>query len=275
MTPVVVALALGAAITHASWNAVLRTGHDRLLTISVMSGAMALVAIPCCLLLPLPTAGVWPYLAVSSVLQVGYSLFLVAAYRHGELSTVYPVIRGTVPLLVTAGGFAFAGQRPSPLAAAGVLLVAVGIMSLALRGRRPPGSSMALAVSTGCVIAAYNVVDARAVTTTGHPLTYAAWICLVYGSLLALTFLAVRRPQPQDLYSRDIATAALGGLLSLVAYVAVICAFALGPAGPVTALRETSVIFAALIGHQFLHEKLTPGRAIACLTVVAGVVCLT
>ena len=252
----------------------LRTGHDRLLTISVMSGTMALVAIPFCVLLPLPEQEAWPYLAGSSVLQVGYSLFLVAAYRQGDLSSVYPVIRGTVPLLVTAGGFIFAGQRLPPVAVVGVLLVAVGVMSLAFRGRRPPRSSMVFAVSTGIIIAAYNVVDAQGVTATGHPLTYAAWICLTYGSMLALTFLIIRRPLLEDLRRREIGAAALGGLLSLVAYVAVICAFALGPAGPITALRETSVIFAALIGHQFLHEKLTPSRAIACLTVAAGAICL-
>ena len=111
MSASVIVLALFAAISHATWNAFLRTGADRLWSVTVMSFAVTAVAIPFAIILPAPPASAWPYLVVSSCLQVGYSVFLVSAYRHGELGQVYPIVRGSVPLLVTFGGFVLAGER--------------------------------------------------------------------------------------------------------------------------------------------------------------------
>src|SRR5207245_11203873 len=125
-------LVLFAAVLHAAWNAVLRSGADRLWSITIMSFAMTLVAIPFASVLALPASPSWPYLILSSCLQVGYSVFLGYAYRHGELGQVYPIVRGSVPLLVTLGGFLFASQQPNALALLGVVLVAFGIMRLAL-----------------------------------------------------------------------------------------------------------------------------------------------
>ncbi|MGB7589292.1 MAG: hypothetical protein WBM00_11345, partial [Solirubrobacterales bacterium] len=103
MTPAVVGLVLCAAVMHAGWNALLRSGTDRMWSLTVMSLAMTVVAIPAALLLPLPTSASWPYIGLSSVLQLAYSLFLIRAYRHGDLGQVYPIARGCVPLLVTLG----------------------------------------------------------------------------------------------------------------------------------------------------------------------------
>ena len=132
MSAMAITFALFAAILHAVWNAFLRSGADRLWTVTVMSLVMALVAMPFALIFPLPLAPAWPYLLLSSCLQVGYSVFLVAAYRYGELGQVYPVIRGSVPLLVTFGGFAVAGEHLTAVSLIGVILVALGIMSLSL-----------------------------------------------------------------------------------------------------------------------------------------------
>ena len=163
-----IALALAAAILHAAWNAFLRSGADRLWTVTVMSLAMTVVAIPFAATLPFPPSGAWPYLILSSALQVGYSVFLVSAYRHGELGQVYPIVRGSVPLLVTLGGFIFAGERLDARPMLGVVLVALGIMSLSFGKARATTASILFALATGAIIAAYATVDAIGVRTAGH-----------------------------------------------------------------------------------------------------------
>jgi drug/metabolite transporter (DMT)-like permease len=274
MSATVIMLALSAAALHAAWNAVLRTGADRLRTVTVMSFAMTLVALPLALILPLPASPAWPYLILSACLQVSYSVFLVAAYRHGQLGQVYPIVRGSVPLMVTIGGFVVAGQRLAILPLIGIVLVALGIMSLAMGKERATTSTLLLALATGAVIASYTTIDALGVHATGSPAVYATWICLIYGTLLPATFVAIRGRLALAIRSPETLKALAGGLVSLAAYGAVIVAFALGPAGPITALRETSVVFAALIGWLFLGEALTPRRIAACAVVALGAVCV-
>ncbi|MEZ0212393.1 MAG: EamA family transporter [Xanthobacteraceae bacterium] len=274
MSGTVIALALFAAVLHALWNAFLRTGADRLWTVTVMSFSGTLVALPLVVLLPLPAAPAWPFIALSAALQVGYSLFLVAAYRSGELGQVYPIVRGTVPLLVTLGGYLFAGERLDAVQIAGVGLAAAGIMSLALGKGRAATSSLLYALATGVIIAAYATVDAVGVRQSGHAGAYTAWVLLLFGLLLPSTYRLVRGPLRVDPRAPATWKALGGGLAALVAYGAVIAAFALGPAGPVTALRETSVVFAVIIGRLFLGESLTLRRIIACTVVALGAVCL-
>jgi drug/metabolite transporter (DMT)-like permease len=274
MSPAVIGLVLFAAVLHAAWNAVLRSGVDRLWSVTIMSIAMGLVAIPFAAVLALPASPSWPYMILSSCLQLGYSVFLVYAYRHGELGQVYPIVRGSVPLLVTLGGFLFAGQRPSALALLGVVLVALGIMSLALGRRRASAKSVALALITGLFIAAYLTSDGIGVRLAGDPRAYATWIFLIYGVSMPVTFIALRGRLTLDIRSAETLKALAGGVISLVAYVAVISALALGPVGPISALRETSVVFAVVIGRVFLGEKLTLGRLAACAVVAFGAACL-
>lgn len=274
MNPTVIMLALAAAITHASWNAFLRSGADRLWTITVMSLAMTPVAVPTALILPLPFAAAWPYLAVSACIQTGYSLFLVAAYRRGELGQVYPIVRGSVPLLVAIAGFAFTGQSLTSSQIAGVTLIALGIMGLAFgRGHATP-SAVLWALATGSLVAAYAMVDGVGVREAGDPIAYAAWISVIYGALLPAIFIAVRGRLHVDLRSRETWKAAGGGLVSLLAYGLVVAAFALGPVAPVAALRETSVVFSVLIGWLFLGERMTAQRLGACIAVAIGAICL-
>ena len=274
MSATVIMLALSAAALHAAWNAVLRMGADRLRAVTVMSFAMTIVAFPLALILPFPAPPAWPYLILSGCLQVGYGLLLVAAYRHGELGQVYPIVRGSVPILVTIGGFVVAGQRLASLPLLGVALVALGIMSLAMGKGRATTPTILLALATGLLIASYTTIDAIGVRATGNPAVYATWICLIYGMLLPATFVAIRGKLALDIRSPETLKALAGGLVSLAAYGAVIAAFALGPAGPITALRETSVVFAALIGRLFLGEALTPRRIAACTVVALGAVCV-
>ena len=274
MSATVIGLALFAAILHASWNAFLRTGSDRLWTVTVMSFSATVAAIPLAIFHPLPASSAWPYIVLSACLQVGYSLFLVAAYRYGELGQVYPIVRGSVPLLVTVGGFVLAGERLSTLQTLGVVLAALGIMSLSLGKGRAATTSILYALATGAIIAAYATVDAVGVRSAGSSGAYTAWVLLVYGMLLPVTFIICRGKLTVDLRSPDALKALGGGIFALIAYGAVVAAFALGPAGPITAIRETSVVFAVLIGRLFLGETLTPKRIAACGVVALGAICL-
>ncbi len=274
MSATVVGLALFAAILHATWNAFLRSGADRLWTITVMSFSSTAAAVPFAFIFPWPSPAAWLYVVLSAVLQVGSSVFLVAAYRNGELGQIYPVIRGTVPLLVTAGGILFAGDRLSIWQVAGVVLVALGILSLSLGRGRAAVSSILYALATGVIIASYATVDAIGVREAGHAGAYTAWVLVLYGILMLVTFTLSRGRLAMDLRAPETMKALAGGIVVLLAYGAVVAAFALGPIGPVTALRETSVVFAVLIGWLFLGEALTPRRIAACSIVAAGAICL-
>jgi drug/metabolite transporter (DMT)-like permease len=274
MSAVVIGLALFAAILHATWNAFLRTGADRLWTVTIMSFSSTIVALPFVLLYPVPASSAWIYIVLSAALQVGYSVFLVAAYKYGELGQVYPIVRGSVPLLVTLGGFLIAGERLSTYQSAGVVLVAAGIISLSFGKNRAGTSSILFALATGAVIAAYATVDAIGVRSAGHTGAYTAWVLVLYGALLPSTFILTRGRLAVDVRSPETWKALAGGIVALIAYAVVVAAFALGPAGPITALRETSVVFAVVIGWLFLGERLTSRRLIACAVVAVGAICL-
>ncbi|MBP0582664.1 EamA family transporter [Labrys sp. LIt4] len=274
MSATVIAMALFAAVLHASWNAFLRNGRDRLWTVTVMSFSTTTAAIPLALLSPLPPQQAWASIGLSALLQVGYSIFLVAAYRHGQLGQIYPIVRGTVPLLVTFGGLAFAGERLGLLQLLGVGLIAAGIMSLALGRNRATASSILYALATGAIIASYATVDAIGVRLAGDAGAYTAWVLLAYGALLPAAFVLSRGRLSVDLRSAETRQALAGGVVVLLAYGIVVAAYRLGPAGPITALRETNVIFATLIGWLFLGEPLTIRSIIACLVVACGAICI-
>jgi drug/metabolite transporter (DMT)-like permease len=274
MTPLVVALVLCAAILHASWNAILRGGEDRLWSVTVMSFAATALAIPAVVALPLPAPASWPYLGLSVGLQVIYSWFLVLAYRHGDLSQVYPMIRGCVPLLVTLGAAIFAGERLSALALSGIALVSLGIMSLALGQGRAQPKAVAAALANSLVIATYTVTDGIGARLSGNSFAYVTWIFLLYGILMPAAFLCVRGRLIVRWSAPETRAALAAGVVQLVTYGTVIWALTRAPIGPVSALRETSIVFAAVIGRLFLSEPLTVRRLGACLVIAAGAACL-
>jgi drug/metabolite transporter (DMT)-like permease len=265
---------LVAAVLHASWNALLRAGSDRLWSMTVMCAA---IGIACALLVPfvpLPLSASWPYLILSAVIHVGYSLFLVRTYRAGDLGQTYPISRGSSPVLVTLGAAAFAGEVPGPAALVGVALVSGGIISLAFQGRGVGKAGLLGALGTGCLIGAYSVTDGIGGRLSGSPVGYTVWMCLLWGAMTPPVYFALRRRFDLLRGLRETLIAAGGGLVSLVAYGIIIVAMSLGPMGPVSALRETSVVFAAVIGRVFLHERLTAFRVVACMVVALGAICL-
>ena len=267
-----VVLPLCAAVLHATWNAALRSSADRLWFVTVMSFASTLAAIPLVLLLPAPCRESWGYLGVSALLQVIYSFLLAYAYELGELGLVYPIVRGSVPVLVTLGGFLLAGQRLGGLALLGIGLISAAILSQATSRSRSERKAVTHAILTAFFVASYVIADALGVRLAGNPQSYAAWIWVIYGALMPVAFLLRRGPIALRPRSRDTWEALGGGLLSFGSYGAIIAALALGNVGPISALRETSIVFSALIGRIFLGEPLTVRRALVCLTVAAGAV---
>jgi drug/metabolite transporter (DMT)-like permease len=271
----VAGMVLCAAVLHATWNAMLRTQADRLWLVTVMGLVSTAVGLPFAIALPLPAGAAWPYLAVSAAVQVAYTYFLLLCYRVADLGSVYPVIRGSVPLLVSLGAAVFTGERLGPAELVGIGLVSFGIMAMVF-GRRGVGRrALLLAVTTGAIIATYTVLDGVGVRRAGNSITYAAWIFILYGVLLTVVFAVARGRLVLRGRRSELRVAALAGVGQLVTYALVMCAYRLSPLAPVSALRETSVVFATLIGWRFLGEKLTAARLGACAAIAMGACCLS
>jgi drug/metabolite transporter (DMT)-like permease len=204
------------------------------------------------------------------VLHVGYNLFLVRSYRVGDLGQIYPISRGSSPVLITLGAAVFAGESIAPSTMLGITLVSGGIISLAFGGRKLSVPSLPYALGTGCFIAAYSVVDGIGARLSGAPLAYTVWMCVLWGALMPAVYIGLRDARSLFTVRPGLLTALIGGLVSLLAYGIVIYAMNEAPLGAVSALRETSVLFAALIGYLFLGEALTARRLIACAVIASG-----
>jgi drug/metabolite transporter (DMT)-like permease len=266
-------LVLGSALLHAAWNALLRSGADRLASLYVMSVSCAAIAAPFAVLLPLPDRASWPYLALTAVLQSAYGLALVFAYREGRLTAVYPISRGAAPLLVAALAVPAAGELPGGWSLAGVLLISTGILGLALGRSRPPLPSVVAALGTGVFVAGYTVADGMGVRLAGQVGGYLAWMTVLQAAPLTLAYLAMRRslrPPPWP----DTLKGVTGGLLSTIAYAIAIWAMTGAPIAQVAALREASILFALAIGALWLREPIGPKQAAAGAAIAAGVACL-
>ncbi|THD77217.1 MAG: EamA family transporter [Phenylobacterium sp.] len=275
MSLLVIALVLGSAVMHAAWNALLRSNADRLWAMAVMCFLCAVLALPVALIVPAPAAASWPYMAASAAVQIGYALFLVRAYREGLLAQVYPIARGTAPLLVTLGAALFVGEHLALLSLVGVVLVSGGIVAIAFGQGRPDAGSTLAAVATGACIAAYMVIDGVGVRHSGHPIGYAAWQAILEGAPMPLVFLAIRRRLPVLGWNRELAKMTVGAAISVTAYGVVIWAMSLSPMGQVSALRETSILFAAVIGAVFLRERLTARRLLGAAMIAGGAIALS
>ncbi|ALP67830.1 DMT family transporter [Paraburkholderia caribensis] len=271
-------IVLFAAMLHASWNAMLHGNRDRFFSMTWMSIAIAAVSTLIALSTPWPTRAAWPYIGASGLVHVLYNVSLVRSYRHNDLALAYPIARGSSPLLVTLGAALFAHEAIGPLHALGVVMISGGIIAIALQGRQVSRAGTLAALTTGATIALYTVIDGIGVRLSdGRSLTYTAWMFLFYW-LMPLLFVATRGFAPLWTPVRaeplSIGSSLVGGLVSIAAYGIVIWAMQSGAMGAVSALRETSVVFAVLIGRVFLRETVSAKRWLACVVVAAGAVCL-
>jgi drug/metabolite transporter (DMT)-like permease len=275
MTPLAVAAVLGAALLHATWNAVLRGRDDRLLSITVMSLTSAIIGAIAAVFLPAPAPASWPLIALSAVLQIGYSVALVRAYRDGLLAQVYPIARGVSPMLVTLAAWVLAGERLTAPALAGVALVSVGIIGIAFGRVRLDGRSLLAALATGALIAAYTVTDGFGSRASGQSASYAAWLFVAQGAPMPLVFYWFRRRLPSLALDGDTLKSLAGGALSMIAYGVVIWALGRAPMGQVSALRETGILFAMIIGVVFLKERPGASQALAGAMIAGGALLLS
>ncbi|KWE46439.1 multidrug DMT transporter permease [Burkholderia ubonensis] len=267
-----IALVLCSALLHAVWNAFLHVSEDRLAQLGTMSLPYLAFGIAGAWLLPVPERAAWPYVAASAALEVAYCFTLARAYRSGEFGQIYPIARGLSPLLVSVLAFAALHERPTPFGFAGIVLVSFGIMSLALRrGLKFSGESVPYALLTGVFIAAYSICDGIGARVAGSALGYVAWVYLLWSVPQILLVCAVRGGPRGVFGSRDaVRQGVVAGTISLVAYGIVVLAYRHLPVATVSALRETSSIFAVAIGWFAMRERPGPQRLVACALVVAG-----
>jgi drug/metabolite transporter (DMT)-like permease len=267
-----------AAILHASWNAMLHGNRDRYLSMTWMSIVIAIVSTLVVAVLPLPAAGAWPFIIASGLVHIVYNMSLIRSYRRSDLSVAYAIARGSSPLLVTLGAALFAREAISPIHALGIALISGGILTLALLDKHVSRADMLAALSTGAIIALYTVIDGLGVRQSGgQAVAYTAWMFMFYW-LMPVLFVASRGLpallSPIRTHPASVGTSLVGGLVSIGAYGIVIWAMQSGAMGGVSALRETSVVFAALIGRLFLGEAMSAKRWTVCAVVAAGAVCL-
>ena len=251
----------------------LHGSRDRYLSMTWMCFGMSALVVPVLPWLPLPAASSWPYIVASGLVHVAYNLFLVRAYDTGDLGVAYPIARGSSPLLVTFGAALFAAERLTVVHVVGIVLVSAGIIVLALQRGRVTRGGLIAAFLTGATIALYTVIDGmgvrRAGGTTAAAASYTGWVFLCF-LLTPLIFVMRRGVMALRAPAKDIAGFITGGLISVGAYGIVIWAMQYGAMGAVSALRETSVLFAVLLGRFFLKEKLNAGKIIACIVIASG-----
>ena len=274
MSALLAGLVLLAAVLHASWNAMLKSGSDRHWTMTVMQMTTLGVSAAFLPFMPLPAAESWPWLIGGALTHAGYRASLVRAFGHGDLGEIYPISRGASPIMVTAGAAVVAGDHPGWTVLAGILLNSAGIMALRRSGsRRLPTKALVAALMTAAFTAAYTVIDGTGAQLAGSAFSFIAWLFFLGGVGTVAWNVSQRRGRVRPAH-RETMLAVAGGVVSMLAYGTVIWASAHGAMGAVSALRETSVIFAALIAHFFLKETLGPKRLASCVVVALGCMCI-
>ena len=277
MTTTVFLAVLLAAVLHAAWNAMVKGGGDKHLAMTAVVLGQGLFAVPVLLFVPAPDPSSYPLMAAGIALHLGYQFFLLASYRIGDLTQVYPLARGSAPLIVALVSVAFLGIVLEPLQIGAVVVIGLGIMSMSLV-RRADGQAnrkaALLALVTGAFIAAYSLVDGLGAREAGTALGFYGWLTI--GNALAFAAItAVQRPATLGrVPTHGWRLLLIGGGASFAAYALVIWSFTQAPIALVTALRETSIMFALLIGVFALGEKMNLAKVLSTMMTLAGVVML-
>jgi drug/metabolite transporter (DMT)-like permease len=276
----VVPVVLFAAALHASWNAVVKSVTDRAWLVALIGAATATLAVPLAVLAVAPARAAWTAIGVSILLHVAYNLMLVAIYRAGDYNQVYPVARGTAPPVVAIASVLVVGERLSAEQVIGLVVLSGGLLVLGVGRRGPSSRAVGLSMLTGLLIAGYTVIDGIGVRHAHSVLGYAGWLFFGEGAATALVLWAsgVRNGRAAHAgadAARGVARrAAVAAALSLAAYMFVLWAQEHARLAVVAALRETSVVFAAVLGAYLLDEALPLRRIAASLLVAAGAAAL-
>lgn len=269
-------LVLLAAGLHASWNALVKSSSDRLAMMCLVNLMPATAAAVALFFLPPMNWAAVPFLLASTALHLLNYVCMLGAYRVGDLSLVYPIARGSAPVLVAIGAWLLADEAKAPLEIAGIVIVSLGIVSLAWRPGRlrwprlDDDRAILLALATGLCIAAYSVADGLGARASGQVFTFIAWLFLSVGSCMLVFTLWCRWHGLQEAFRADLRNGLIGGAVAATAYSIVIWAMSIAPMAQVVALRETSVLIAAGIGALILKEGFGRQRIAAAAIVVGG-----
>lgn len=278
--PIVMAVLFG-ALLHAAWNALIKSSGDKAVDTALVHLMGAIVAFPLMLWVGLPRAEAWPFIAASLVIHIGYYIALVGAYQNGDLGLTYPIMRGFAPLLVALASGVVIGESPSAAAWVGIVGITFGV---ALVGLAQPGEALhhrkalGFALANAAIIAMYTLVDGLGVRAAGEAMRYVMVLFVLDGIAYPLLVWLRRDVQGRRqilAYARlrwPLAT--LGGSASIGSYAIALWAMTRAPVASVAALRETSVLFAALLGTWLLKEKFGLQRALGTGVIVAGVMAL-
>lgn len=264
-----VAASLGAAVLHAAWNAGVKAGKDRIRESAFLFMAAGIVGLCIIPFVPVPNAIAFAYMSATLALHIPYLLFLARAYDTGELGHVYTIARGLPPMLVAIGGALVAGEIMGDWAILGIACVTIGVLAVGLTRRAHPHASR-FAFATAIVIACYSLIDGIGVRASGTALGYGAWFFALNGLMMPFLLYARRGAHGFAYDPALIRRAALGGPASFASYALVLWAMSVAPIAGVIALRETSVVFAALIAAALLGERLNARRIAGVLLVAAG-----
>ncbi|MEV8568209.1 EamA family transporter [Streptomyces sp. NPDC051322] len=274
MTLTVIIAVVIAAITHASWNAIAHHIKDQLLSFTLISGGGLLIGALAAPFVPFPAPAAWPFLIGSAALHVTYMLLLMRSFTLGDFGQMYPIARGTAPLVVTVLAALFVHETPDVWVLAGVAVSCAGLVGVALwglKGSRPHWPAIAAALATGLAIASYTTVDGVGVRDSGSSLGYIAWLMILEGISIPV-YAAYRRRARLLTQLRPYAARGLAGAaMSVVAYGLVLWAQTRAPLAPIAALRESSIIVGAAIGAVAFKERFGRPRIAAAGLMVVGI----
>jgi drug/metabolite transporter (DMT)-like permease len=266
------------AALHAAWNAVVKSGDDPVVDTVVVTIGVAAVGLPAIGVLPLPAPPSWPFLIASVVLHLAYYGLLVLAYREGDLSLMYPVMRGSAPAITAVMAALILGELPTWGGWIGILLVSTGVLLLAADAPHPRSGNrfrpLLFAFLNAGVIVAYSLVDGTGARRSGHALGYTTWMLTISCVLFSGLALPTRIGRITAGLRRHFIKALAGGGCTIGAYSLALWAMTRAPIAPVAALRETSIVFSALLAVFFLKEKISPLRYVSIGVVTLGAVAI-
>jgi drug/metabolite transporter (DMT)-like permease len=261
-------LMIASGSIHAVVNAIVKGGRDKMAGRALTDGSSAVILLPATLLVPWPS-GAWGWLAASALLHGFYLFALVRAYQVGDLSAVYPVLRGTAPLLTALVTLGVLGEPATVQEIAGIALVGAA-MFVMIAGRHVAGNALGWALLTGVFIAGYTVIDAHGVRAAPDPASYIVWLFVTMGIVVVAMFGIVSRGEIFASAAAQWKPGVIAGALSILTYGMALWAFSLGPTAPLAALRETGMVTALGISILFLGERATAGRIAGVLGILAG-----
>jgi drug/metabolite transporter (DMT)-like permease len=266
---------LAAAFMHAGWNALIKIRLDPFLSISFMSLGMGAISVACLPFVAVPSGRTWVWIVLSVAFHVGYKLFLVSAYKQGELGQVYPLARGTAPLITALGAAVLVGEVMSVPTAAAIAVLCLGILLMSMRGASTAAklgrATVLYALGTSAFIAAYTLVDGVGGRSAPSASSYTVWLFALDGFSMGFICVVMRGRPAVDAMLPAWRSGLTTGALSLGAYWIIIWAMTRAPIAAVAALRESSILFAVFLSAVMLKERLTLWRMSAAVLILAGV----